>query len=92
MEDTRIPIEELIDFPTEYSFKAVMNHTQKSTKNVLLAVQKALGDDRRVESRTRLSRNGTYISITATARLESVQELKTVYAALRKVEGLITVL
>lgn len=92
MDDRRISVEEFMEFPIDYSFKAVIHNTHGCAKKTLLTVQTALGDDRRVESKTRLSKKGAYISITTTARLESIEELKNAYAALRKMEGLITVL
>ena len=88
----RIPVEELIEFPTAFSFKVIGHHTLAFTQRAFDAAQGALGEGRKVELRTRLSRKATYISATLTARIESADELKAVYAALRKLEGTITVL
>ncbi len=88
----RIPVEELMEFPTRFSFKAIGHHTREFSQDALQAVHEALGDDRRVELRTRLSRRGAYLSATLTTRIDSADELRAVYAALWKVEGVITVL
>lgn len=90
--DARIPIEELIEFPTRFVFKAVGHHTRGFSQQALAAARRALDDDRPVELRTRLSRQGTYLSATLTARVESADELRAVYAALRALPDVITVL
>lgn len=90
--DGRITVEELIEFPTRFAFKAIGHHTRQFSQQALDAVRGAFQDGRQVELRTRLSRNGTYLSVTLTARLESADELRNVYAALRSLDGLITVL
>jgi len=90
--DSRVPIEELIEFPTRYTFKAIGHHTREFSDQVFQAARDALGGERKVELRTRLSRQGAYLSVTLTAQIESADELKAVYAVLRKVEGVITLL
>ncbi len=92
MSGCRIPVEELIQFPAPFTFKAIGHHTRPFARAVHQAVAGALGGDRPVELRTRLSRNGTYLSATCTARIASADELRAVYAALAEVEGVITVL
>lgn len=88
----RVPVEELLEFPTVYSFKAIGHHTRGFPERCHRLAQEALGGDRRVELRTRLSRQGTYLSATLTARIETAEELKEVYRVLRQVDGLITLL
>ncbi len=90
--DRRIPVEELLAFPTRFAFKAIGHHTRDFSRDAFQAVVGALGDDRTVTLRTRLSRNGTYISATLTTRIDSARELRAVYAALWRVQGVITVL
>ena len=92
VEDSRIPIEELIEFPTTFMFKAVGHHTLRFPADAQKAVQHALGGDRKVELRTRLSAKAAYMSVTLIAAVESAKELTAAYAALRGVEGVITVL
>lgn len=92
MEDARIPIEELLSFPTRFLFKAVGHHTLAFSGECLKAVQAALGDDRRVELRTRLSSKAAYMSVSLTAEVRSSDELRAAYAALRAVRGVVTVL
>ncbi len=91
MPGCRVPAEELIAFPTPFTFKAIGHHTRSFARAVHAAVSGVL-DDRPVELRTRLSRNGTYLSATCTARIASADELRAVYAALYEVEDVITVL
>ncbi|MEW6489303.1 MAG: DUF493 domain-containing protein [Thermodesulfobacteriota bacterium] len=88
----RVPVEELLEFPTVYSFKAIGHHTREFSERCHRLAREALGGDRRVELRTRLSRQGTYLSATLTARIETAEELKEVYRVLRQVDGLITLL
>ena len=92
MSAQRIPPEALIPFPTSFTFKAIGHHSGPFARAVHEAVAGALGGDRPVELSTRLSRNGTYLSATCTARIASADELRAVYAALYGVEGVITVL
>ena len=90
--DRRIPVEELIQFPTSFSFKAIGHHTLVFPQKALDAARSALPSGRKVELRTRLSRKGAYISVTLTTMLESADELRGVYAALWGLKGVITVL
>jgi putative lipoic acid-binding regulatory protein len=90
--DGRVPIEELIEFPARYSFKAIGHHTRDFSDRAYAALKACLADGRKVEFRTRMSRQGTYLSVTLTTQIESADELKTAYAALRKIEGVITLL
>jgi len=90
--DGRVPIEELIEFPARYVFKAIGHHTRDFADRALAAVNGAFPDGRKIDLRTRLSRQGTYLSVTLTTQVESAAELKDAYAALRQVEGVITLL
>ena len=92
MEDGRIPVEDLIEFPTSFSFKVIGHHTREFSRHAVAATRSVVIDDRGVRHRTRLSRNGTYLSVTVTATVESADELHRVYEALRSVDGAITVL
>jgi putative lipoic acid-binding regulatory protein len=92
MTDRRIPVEELIDFPTSFAFKAIGHHTLGFQHEAVEATRSALPGDRRIQYRTRLSRNGTYLSVTVTATVVSADELRSVYDALWHVGGVITVL
>ncbi|MFU8857233.1 MAG: DUF493 domain-containing protein [Deferrisomatales bacterium] len=90
--DARIPVEELLEFPVRYSFKVIGHHTRELSNEAYAAVRGALEEGRRVELRTRLSSKGAYLSVTLTARIQSAEELKAVYRALRLVNGVITLL
>lgn len=92
MEDARIPIEELVQFPTHYTFKAIGHHTLPFASKVLKAARDVLGEQRRIDMRTRLSSKAAYLSVTLVARLENADELRNVYSALRTVSEVITVL
>jgi len=90
--DGRIPVEELIEFPARYVFKVIGHHSWEFAEGAFAALNASLSDGRKVELRTRLSRHGAYLSVTLTTRIESATELKDAYAALRQVEGVITLL
>lgn len=90
--DGRIPVEELIEFPVRYHFKAIGHHTREFSDRVYTAAREALDDGRKVELRTRLSSKGAYLSVTLTTQIESAGELKAVYRSLRSVRDLITLL
>lgn len=92
MDDVAIPIEELVDFPSRFAFKAVGHHTREFARTCLLALRRVLGDERKIELRTRLSSKAVYVSVTLTTTVESAGELRAAYAVLRGVEGVITVL
>ena len=92
MEDTRIPIEELVSFPSRFVFKAIGHHTLAFSGDCLKAVRTALGDDRKVELRTRLSSKAAYVSVSLTTEVRSSDELQAAYAGLRAVKGVATVL
>jgi putative lipoic acid-binding regulatory protein len=92
MDDVAIPIEELVDFPTRFVFKAVGHHTREFSRDCLREFRRLFGEERKIELRTRLSSQAAYISVTLTTAVESADELRAAYAALRGVEGVITVL
>ncbi len=92
MDDTRIPIEELIPFPTRYTFKVIGHHTRAFSGDALKATRKVLGEERKIELRTRLSSKAAYLSVTLVAQVENADELRAVYAALRTIADVITVL
>jgi putative lipoic acid-binding regulatory protein len=87
-----IPIEELLEFPSRFDFKAVGPNDDTFISAVETATRSSLIPTRTVERRTRPSRHGTYISVTLTTRVENADELHAVYASLRAVPGVITVL
>ena len=85
-------MEELLEFPTPFEFKAVGPNGASFVAAVGAAARSALGPDRALEQRTRPSRHGTYVSVTLTAIVVNADELQAVYAGLRAVPGVITVL
>ena len=92
MEDARIPIEEFIQFPTRHTFKAIGHHTRKFSEDVRKAARRVMGEERTIELRTRLSAKAAYVSVSVAVNVESAHELHATYAALRALEGIITVL
>lgn len=92
MDDVRIPIEELLEFPSTFAFKVVGHHTVEFPQHCLRSLRSVLGDERKIQLRTRLSAKAAYISVTLTAVVQSADELRAGYAALRGVEGCITAL
>jgi putative lipoic acid-binding regulatory protein len=87
-----VPVEELLEFPTRFAFKAVGPNNEAFVGAVETATRGCLDPARTVDRRTRPSRNGTYLSVTLTTRVENVDELHAVYNGLRAVPGVITVL
>jgi len=87
-----VAVEELLDFPTSFAFKAVGPSSEAFVTAVAAAVRGALEPGRNFEQRSRASRHSTYCAVTVTTRVEDVNELHAVYRALRAVPGVITVL
>ncbi|MDF1551999.1 MAG: DUF493 domain-containing protein [Deferrisomatales bacterium] len=92
MAERSVPIEDLLEFPTPFEFKAVGPNQEAFVAAVEATARDALGASRTLERRTRTSRNGTYLSVTLSTRVENADELRAVYAGLRTVPGVITVL
>ena len=92
MDDVAIPIEELVAFPSRFAFKAVGHHTREFSRDCLQAFRRVFGDERKIELRTRLSSKAAYLSVTLVTTVESADELRAGYTALRGVEGILTVL
>jgi putative lipoic acid-binding regulatory protein len=87
-----VAVEELLEFPTRFAFKAVGPNGERFVADARGAARAALGPERPLQHRARPSRQGTYVSVTLTARVENADELRAVYAGLRAVAGVITVL
>ena len=43
VDDRRIPVEELLEFPTRFAFKAIGHHTREFSRDAFQAVVGALG-------------------------------------------------
>ncbi len=80
----RRPLEELLDFPCTYTFKAVGLATRDLAGSLRRAVQRVLGrgieDD---ECRVRDSAAGRYQAVTFEFRVENGDELYSVYRVLQ---------
>lgn len=92
MSERAVAVEELLDFPTAFAFKAVGPSSPGFVAAVAAAVRGALEPGRAIEQRSRASGHGTYCSVTLTTRVEHADELRAVYRALRAVPAVITVL
>ena len=92
MDDVAIPIEDLVAFPTRFTFKVVGHHTRAFSRDCLQAFRRVFGGERKVELRTRLSSKAAYLSVTLVTTVESADELRAAYTALRGVDGVLTVL
>lgn len=92
MSERAIAVEELLDFPTDFAFKTVGPNREAFATALAAAARGAVAPDREWQQRGRRSRHGTYLSVTLTTRVENADELRAVYAALRAVPDVITVL
>lgn len=78
------PIEELVDFPCRYAFKAVGEASEDFVRSLLVRVGNVLG--RKVEDtevKIRRSAKGNYQSVTLEVFVTSGAEVYEVYAAIR---------
>ena len=77
-------------FPGPFQFRIVIHPGREA--DVIAALQSALGRDGAISEVTqRESRNGRFLSVRPTLHLDSAEEVLAVYAALKLVEGVITV-
>ena len=82
-------LSQLLEFPCGYQFKAFGPNDAEDT--FVLAVREAVSSVVPVSLdavRTRLSGRGTYLCVTVIVRLYNVDQVKTIYASLRRIETL----
>jgi putative lipoic acid-binding regulatory protein len=77
--------EELIDFPTEHTFKVIGKGQEIARAVSLLLEAEGYGCAALVE---RPSAKGTYLAVSFTLRVSSAQELDRIYLALEGLSGL----
>ncbi len=79
--------QDLLEFPCHYEFKAVGVAGEAFKQSVLAAAKKhvAVSAD---AVRSRVSGKGTYQSVSVLATLHSYEQLTSIYAEMRKLNGL----
>ena len=79
----RRPIEELVEFPCTYTFKAVGEATNEFVASLLEKVGQVLGRDITTEEHSvRASRKGNYQSLTLNLFVTSAEQVYDIYAVL----------
>ncbi len=81
-------LEDLVDFPTSWTFRAVGATTPALEAQCRAAVEKGLGREV-LEVQCQPSSQGRWTSVRLRVVVESANEVRTVYAALKGVEGVI---
>lgn len=84
-----IPVEELLEFPCDYIFKAFGPNDPAA--RFAAAVRAAVGETVPVPLdalKARASGKGAYVCVSVVIRLHNFDQLKDIYAALQRVEGL----
>ena len=79
--DFRSAIDEEYDFPAEYSFKFIIKAESKLKILSLLPKSKVI---------ERLSKNGTYVSVTLTQKMNNSEEIVYIYEKASKIKGVIS--
>ena len=79
--DFRVSLDNEYDFPAEYSFKFIIKSKSKSKIFGLLPQSKIT---------ERLSKNGSYVSITLTKKMNSSEEIVYIYEKASKIKGVIS--
>lgn len=87
--ETRPDLRELLKFPCDYLFKAFGPNDPDGlfADRVQAAVSRVLPLSRDA-MRVRRSGQDTYVCVTVVVRLQSLEQMSTVYAELRRVDGL----
>lgn len=80
-------IEELMEFPCDYTFKAFGTNDSAFPLGVKKAVETVVPVSLDA-MKSKVSGKGTYVSISVLVRLENYDQVKSIYQALRQVEGL----
>lgn len=87
--DETSSLSQLLEFPCDYQFKAFGPNDEDDA--FVLAVREAVSSVVPVSLdavRTRISGRGTYLCATVIVRLYNVDQIKSIYASLRQIEGL----
>lgn len=82
-------LSQLLEFPCDYQFKAFGSGGEDD--GFVLAVQEAASSVVPVSLdavRTRSSSRGTYLCVTVVVRLYNIDQIKAIYAALRRIDSL----
>ena len=81
-----------IEFPCDYPIKVVGTHHEQFTEEVLLVVGNHTERVREADTRLKISRNGTYASLTVTVLATGEPQLKRMHRDLMALESVKMVL
>ncbi len=81
-------IEELHEFPTMFTFKAIGDQHPDFLSDVLNHAIQAIGSSRAIEHTIRLSSGGNHAAVSLKVHCETAHEVHGVYVELLKVSGL----
>jgi len=88
MSDTEPQLEDLVEFPTPWTFRAVGATTPALEAQCRTAIEVSVG--RQVQAvASQPSSKGRWTSVRVSVTVESADEVRDAYAALRGVEGVI---
>jgi uncharacterized protein len=81
-------IEEMHQFPTMFTFKAIGDQHPDFLSDVLNRATQAIGPTRSIEHSIRISSGGNHAAVTLKVHCETAHEVHGVYEELLKVAGL----
>jgi putative lipoic acid-binding regulatory protein len=85
-------LEEFCTFPGPYMFKVITYASDEAAAEIARAADSVLGyGHEALNLTTRPSKKGSYVSVSIEPRVESPRQVLDVYAALRKLDGIITI-
>jgi putative lipoic acid-binding regulatory protein len=87
MSEEKPTLEELIDFPATFTFRAVVDTSPDIMALCEQAVSKALGR-KVIQTESNPSKNGRFCSVRITATVTSADEVRSAYAAIHALDGI----
>jgi putative lipoic acid-binding regulatory protein len=86
------PSEDLLEshheFPGPYQIKAIGASESGFPARVVAAAVRVLGDPGDLESSVRETKGGRHVAVTLHLTVQSAEQVRAIYAAIREVEGL----
>ena len=91
---TEIPKDafDAIEYPCDYTFKAVCKTVDDLRSEILIAVNNYFGDQRVSRAAERLSKNGKFTAVTFETKIENRAQLEDVYKVLAAHEHVVMTL
>ena len=87
MSEEKPSLEELIDFPATFTFRAVADASPDIKEHCEQAVAKAL-DRQVIQTASQPSKNGRFCSVRVTATVVNADEVRAAYAAIHALDGI----